>query len=104
VHALIDAILAAPAPVSAAWLVDHLGDGALEPLLRRAQVEELEVEKSAEIVTHEYLHALDALRGQWRARRREELAPRAATDPAARDELKLLLDEEARRHARPRMP
>ncbi|MFN0163071.1 MAG: DNA primase [Burkholderiales bacterium] len=100
VHSLLDAITTTQGPVSAAWLFDRFGGGDLEPLLRRAQVEELEIEKTAEVVVSEYLHALEALRGQWRHRRMQELAPRVAAETGAREEYSALLGEETRLRAR----
>ncbi len=67
----------------------------VEPLIRRAMVEALEFDKEPDIVRLEFLHALGTLDGQWRARRREELVSRAATDPQARAELAALLSAKA---------
>ena len=72
---------------------------AVEPLLRRALVEELEFEKDAEIVRAEFLHALQSLLTQWRSRRKEELIARMAEDPSARGEYAALLEEESRSRA-----
>jgi DNA primase len=67
----------------------------VEPLIRRAMVEALEFDKEPDIVRLEFLHALGTLEGQWRARRREELVSRAASDPRARAELAALLSVKA---------
>ena len=92
---VIDKLCAQGAPVAAAALVESFAGTAVEPLLRRARVEELEIDKAPEIVLVEFQHALRTLVGQWRARRKEELIARVATDPGARAEFAALLAEEA---------
>jgi DNA primase len=92
---VIDAIVSAPALPGAAGLAESFAGTAVEPLLRRAQVEELEIEKDAAILAAEFHHALAVLASQWRNRRKEELIARIGTDPGAREEFSALLAQEA---------
>jgi DNA primase len=94
VHDVIDAIVAAPVLPQVASLTETFAGTVVEPMLRRALVEALEIEKDPEIVRVEFLHALRTLAVQSRVRRREELA-RDSNDPAARAELAALLAEDA---------
>ena len=96
---VIDVIRDAPSLPQAAALAELFADSAVEPLLRRALVEELEFEKDAEIVRAEFLHALQSLLTQWRSRRKEELIARMVQDPSARGEYAALLEEESRSRA-----
>ena len=73
----------------------------MEPLLRRALVEELEFDKDSEIVRAEFGHALQTLLAQWRKRRKEELIARMAEDPTARAEFAALLAQESDTRALP---
>ena len=96
---VIDVIRDAPSLPQAAALAEMFADSAVEPLLRRALVEELEFEKDAEIVRAEFLHALQSLLTQWRSRRKEELIARMLEDPSARGEYAALLEQESRSRA-----
>ena len=98
---VIDAICAAPVLPKAAALAAAFAGTPVEPLLRRALVEELEFEKDAEIVRAEFGHALQTLLAQWRSRRKEELIARMVEDPSARAEFAALLAEESDTRALP---
>jgi DNA primase len=95
VLAMIDAICAAAPPVTSTDLAAMFADSEVEPFLRRALVEELEVEKDPMIVEAEFRHALKSLRDQWRRARKEHLIAAGLGDPAARAELAELLAEES---------
>lgn len=92
---VIDAICAAPMPPQAAALAEAFAGTPVEPLLRRALVEELEFDKDAEIVRAEFSHALQTLLAQWRSRRKKELIDSMAEDPTAREKYVALLAQES---------
>jgi len=91
---VIDAIVAAPALPQVASLMESFNGSVVEPMLRRALVEALEIDKEPDIVRAEFVHALTTLASQWRARRREELIGLVAHDPAARAEFAALMAED----------
>jgi len=98
---VIDAICAASVPPQAAALAEAFAGTPVEPLLRRALVEELEFEKDAEIVRAEFGHALQTLLAQWRSRRKKELIDSMAEDPSAREKYAALLAQESDTRALP---
>ncbi len=98
---VIDAICAAPVLPKAAALAEAFAGTPVEPLLRRALVEELEFDKDPEIVRAEFGHALQTLLAQWRSRRKEELIARMVEDPSARAEFAALLAQESDTRALP---
>ena len=98
---VIDALCAAPVLPKAAALAEAFAGTPVEPLLRRALVEELEFDKDPEIVRAEFGHALQTLLAQWRSRRKEELIARMVEDPSARAEFVALLAQESDTRALP---
>ena len=101
VRDVIDAICAAPVLPKVAALAEAFAGTPVEPLLRRALVEELEFDKDSAIVHAEFGHALQTLLAQWRGRRKEELIARMDEDPSARAEFAALLAEESDTRALP---
>ena len=100
VLAMIDAVCAAPQPVSSTDLAAMFADSEVEPFLRKALVEELEIDKDAAIVEAEFRHALKTLRDQWRRERTRKIIAEEWHDPGARSEYAALMAEESATHAR----
>ncbi len=92
---MIDAICSTDNPVSPTGLTEMFVGTDVEPFLRKALVEELEVEKEPEIVEAEFRHALKTLRDQWRRARTEHIIAAEMHDPASRAELAALIAEES---------
>ena len=95
VLAMIDAICSTDNPVSSTGLTEMFADTDVAPFLRRALVEEMEIDKEPAIVEAEFRHALKTLRDQWRRARTERIIAAEMGDPAARAELTLLIAEES---------
>ena len=100
VLAMIDAVCAAPQPVSSTDLAAMFADSEVEPFLRKALVEEMEIEKAPEIVEAEFRHALKTLRDQWRRDRTKKIIAGEWHDPAARSEYAALMAEESAAHVK----
>jgi DNA primase len=92
---MIDAICSTENPVSPTGLTEMFVGTDVEPFLRKALVEELEVEKEPAIVEAEFRHALKTLRDQWRRARTERIIAAEMHDPEARAELAVLIAEES---------
>jgi DNA primase len=95
VLAVIDAIHAADSVPSSPVLVEHFAGTEVEPFLRKALVEELEVDKDAEIVAAEFKHVLKMFRDQWRRRRTAQIIAEEMGNPASKEELAELIAEES---------
>ncbi len=94
VRAMIDAICSTDNPVSSTGLTEMFAETDVAPFLRRALVEELEIDKDPAIVEAEFRHALKTLRDQWRRARTAHIIAAEMGDPAARTELAALIAEE----------
>ena len=92
---MIDAICSTDNPVSPTGLTEMFVGTDVEPFLRKALVEELEVDKEPVIVEAEFRHALKTLRDQWRRARTERIIAAEMHDPDARAELATLIAEES---------
>ena len=92
---VIDAIQAAQTVPSSSLLVEHFANTDVEPFLRKALVEELEVDKAPEIVAAEFAHVLRTFRDQWRHRRTAQIIAAGVTDATAKEELAALIAEES---------
>ena len=94
VRAMIDAICSTDNPVSSTGLTEMFAETDVAPFLRRALVEELEIDKEPDIVEAEFRHALKTLRDQWRRARTAHIIAAEMGNPAARAELAALIAEE----------
>ena len=94
VLAMIDAICSTDNPVSSTGLTEMFAETDVAPFLRRALVEELEIDKEPAIVEAEFRHALKTLRDHWRRARTAQIISAEMADPAARAELAALIAEE----------
>ena len=95
VLAVIDAIQTAQTVPSSPVLVENFAGTEVEPFLRKALIEELEVEKDADIIAAEFKHVLKTFRDQWRRRRTSQIIAAEMGNPAAREELAALIAEES---------
>ena len=91
---MIDAICSTDNPVSSTGLTEMFAETDVAPFLRRALVEELEIDKEPAIVEAEFRHALKTLRDHWRRARTAQIISAEMADPAARAELAALIAEE----------
>ena len=94
VLAMIDAICSTDNPVSSTGLTEMFAETDVAPFLRRALVEELEIDKEPAIVEAEFRHALKTLRDHWRRARTAQIISAEMAVPAARAELAALIAEE----------
>ena len=101
VLAVIDAIVSADSVPSSPVLVENFTGTEVEPFLRKALVEELEVDKDPEIIAAEFKHVLKTFRDHWRRRRTSQIIAEEMGDPAAKEELAALIAEESATRAVP---
>ncbi len=95
VRVVIDAIVAGGPSLSPASLAESFTGSEVEPFLRKAAIESIEIEKEPGIVEAEFRHALRALRDQWRRQRTARIIAEEMANPAAREELAALVAEES---------
>lgn len=95
VLAVIDAIVSADSVPSSPVLVENFAGTEVEPFLRKALVEELEVEKDSEIIAAEFKHVLKTFRDQWRRKRTAQIIAEEMSHPGAKEELAALIAEES---------